>query len=74
MLGEHSLVLVAGERHKYLRQLLQPAFNPEAIVQYVPSIQSLVEKHLGFWEAAGESGVKAHQAFQSMTMDFIAQV
>lgn len=75
LLGEDSLLVVADpDRHKYLRTLLQPAFNADAIATYLPDIQSLIEWHLASWEAAGSQGVKAYECLKTLTFEFILQV
>ena len=35
LFGGESLILAAGERHRYLRALLQPAFTAEAVARFV---------------------------------------
>eukprot|EP00775_Hariotina_reticulata_P007859 gene7859-8055_t len=75
LLGEDSLLVVKDpERHKQLRTLLQPAFSSDAIATYLPDIQTLVSRYLGRWQAAGETGVKAHQEMKKLTFEFIMQV
>eukprot|EP00878_Enallax_costatus_P006453 GHUV01006765.1.p1 GENE.GHUV01006765.1~~GHUV01006765.1.p1 ORF type:complete len:278 (+),score=70.74 GHUV01006765.1:164-997(+) len=75
LLGEDSLLIVADpNRHKYLRTLLQPAFSADSIATYLQDIQSLIERHVAGWEAAGPTGVKAYDCLKMLTFDFILQV
>eukprot|EP00775_Hariotina_reticulata_P013035 gene13035-13164_t len=72
LMGKHSLVVVQDPQHKYLRTLLQPAFEPSSVARYVPDIESLVRRHLSMWEAAGQ--VQALDGFKRMTTEFILQI
>ena len=73
-MGEDSLLVVSGPKHKYLRGLLAPAFSPESVASYTPQIVQLVERHLADWAAAGDEGVKALDALKLLTFEFIVQV
>jgi hypothetical protein len=73
-MGEDSLLVVSGPRHKYLRALLAPAFNPDAVAGYTPQIVQLAQRHLQDWAAAGEDGVQGLDALKLLTFEFIVQV
>jgi cytochrome P450 len=73
-MGKDSLIQAADPQHKYLRQLLGPAFSPEATARYLPEITALMQRHLQEWADAGEAGVKGLDSLKLLTFEFIVQV
>jgi hypothetical protein len=67
------MLTVPEPRHSFLRNLMQPAFTPEAVGRYLPRVEVVVGRWLSSWAAAGDS-VPGHQQFSAMTFDFILQV
>eukprot|EP00879_Flechtneria_rotunda_P003830 GHRR01004070.1.p1 GENE.GHRR01004070.1~~GHRR01004070.1.p1 ORF type:complete len:300 (+),score=122.02 GHRR01004070.1:648-1547(+) len=73
LLGEESLLLAPEPRHKYLRNLIMPAFSNEAIDKLVPRMEKVLQKYLDKWADAG-APVKAHEQLRMMTFEFIIAV
>lgn len=63
----------AAAVRSYLRNLLMPAFTPEAISRSLPQLELVVSQWLERWEAAGEP-VRAWDSFKALTFDFIMRV
>jgi hypothetical protein len=57
----------------FIRELMMPAFTPEAISRSLPQLELVVSESLGRWEAAGEP-VRAVDSFKALTFDFIMRV
>ncbi|KAF6258855.1 cytochrome P450 [Scenedesmus sp. NREL 46B-D3] len=73
LLGDQSLLMVPEPQHKYLRNLIMPAFTNEAIERLVPRMEAVLDRHLGRW--AGAAGpVKVHDELRHMTFEFIMAV
>ncbi|WIA10314.1 hypothetical protein OEZ85_010506 [Tetradesmus obliquus] len=73
LVGQHSLLMVQEPRHKYLRNLIMPAFSPEAIERLTPRMVAVVSRYLDAWAAAG-TPVLAAQELKALTFDFIYAV
>jgi hypothetical protein len=76
LLGANGLLLTQGARHKYLRGLLTPAFSYEAVASYLPLIQELVSRHIGYMAAAtADTGsARGLDAFKLLSVEFILGV
>jgi cytochrome P450 len=58
---------------QYLRNLIMPAFSPEAIERLTPRMVDVVSRYLEAWaDAAGP--VLAEQQLKALTFDFIYAV
>jgi hypothetical protein len=73
LFGKNAMLAVPEPRHSFLRNLMQPAFTPEAVGRYLPRVEVVVGRWLSSWADAGGS-VPGHQQFSAMTFDFILQV
>ena len=71
MLGDNSLILLSGERHKKRRQLLMPPFHGERMRNYGALIINIAEEVANGW-GIGQSFV-AHHSMQKITMRVILQ-
>lgn len=49
VMGEHSLLLVDGDRHKRARKLLMPAFSGPALRGYEDLVTGLAKAEVGSW-------------------------
>ncbi|MCB9684091.1 MAG: cytochrome P450 [Alphaproteobacteria bacterium] len=70
-IGDTSLILVGGERHKRLRRLLMPPFHGARMRAYGRLIQSLVREHTRSW-TPGRT-VSVHQTATDLSLDVILQ-
>jgi cytochrome P450 len=73
LLGEQSLLMLPEPQHKYLRNLIMPAFTNEAIERLVPRMEAVLARYLDNWASAG-APVKAHNELRHMTFEFIVAV
>jgi hypothetical protein len=73
LLGEQSLLMLPEPQHKYLRNLIMPAFTNEAIERLVPRMEAVLARYLDTWASAG-APVKAHNELRHMTFEFIVAV
>lgn len=49
LLGSQNLLQVPEPRHKYLRNLIMPAFTSEAIEKLVPRMETVLKRYLDKW-------------------------
>lgn len=73
LLGHLSLLMLPEPQHKYLRNLIMPAFTNEAIERLVPRMEAVLQRYLDAWADAG-APVKAHNELRHMTFEFIVAV
>lgn len=73
LLGTENLLVSPEPRHKYLRNLIMPAFTNEAIEKLIPRMEAVLQSHLDRWAGAG-APVKAHEQLRKMTFEFIIAV
>uniref|UniRef100_A0A383WDQ0 Cytochrome P450 n=1 Tax=Tetradesmus obliquus TaxID=3088 RepID=A0A383WDQ0_TETOB len=73
LLGDQSLLMLPEPQHKYLRNLIMPAFTNEAIERLVPRMEAVLQRYLDAWADAG-APVKAHNELRHMTFEFIVAV
>jgi cytochrome P450 len=66
LLGE-SLFLQDGEEHRRKRNLLMPAFQPEAVASYVPIIQACLDRQAQEWER--KARFACYDEFQRLTLE-----
>ncbi len=79
LIGEQSLLFTSGQRHKYMRSLLMPAFNAEAVGARVPQLAEAVEQKVAAWalECAASSKafpLSARAEIRQLTFSVIVQV
>jgi cytochrome P450 len=72
-MGLNSLVVVQEPVHKYLRNMIMPAFTAEAIAALTPRMVSVIDKYLNRWADASED-VLAHEELRLLTFEFIIKV
>eukprot|EP00878_Enallax_costatus_P002591 GHUV01002773.1.p1 GENE.GHUV01002773.1~~GHUV01002773.1.p1 ORF type:complete len:523 (+),score=179.47 GHUV01002773.1:316-1884(+) len=72
LLGPQNLLQAPEPRHKYLRNLIMPAFTAEAIEKLVPRMETVLHRFLNNWADVGQ--VKAHDELRKMTFTFIMAV
>jgi len=58
VLGEHSLLLVDGDRHMTQRALLQPAFRPERVQAHARLIAEETRRHTATWRDGAVVGMQ----------------
>src|SRR6476620_8998159 len=49
IMGEHSLLLVDGAKHKRARKLLMPAFRPSVMKEYRAMVTDLAKAEVATW-------------------------
>lgn len=54
LVGEESIMVKAGEEHKRLRKVFEPAFAPTAIGDYAAAIDTVTQQKLAQWADSGE--------------------
>ena len=70
--GEHSLILLEGERHMRHRRMLLPPLHGERLARQRKAMRTLAERHLGAWKPEGES--ETLPDLRALALDVIAQV
>jgi cytochrome P450 family 135 len=71
--GEHSLILLDGERHMSHRRLLLPPFHGDRLKRQAGAIRALAEAHLDAWPTHGEA-VEALPRLRKLALDVIMRV
>ncbi|KAI3889043.1 hypothetical protein MKX03_012476 [Papaver bracteatum] len=51
LLGEHNLVYMSGQEHKYLRHRIAPNFSRNALSTYTSLQQNIILQHMKKWES-----------------------
>ncbi|HET9500111.1 MAG TPA: cytochrome P450 [Marmoricola sp.] len=72
VMGEHSLLLVDGSKHKRARRLLMPAFNGHALRGYEAMVTGLAKTELGSWSGGAPFG--SLERMNALTLEIILQV
>lgn len=72
-LGKYSLSSVKGDRHRYLRRVLSPAFTSEQLVHYLQPMKALITSYFGRWTAV-DGPVDMSREVKVLTFDVIATV
>jgi cytochrome P450 len=72
VMGEHSLLLVDGSRHKRARKLLMPAFNGHALRGYESMIEGLAKTEVGSWHEG--TPFRSLDRMNALTLEVILQV
>lgn len=72
LLGQNSLMLMDGDRHRRERKLLMPPFHGERLQTYAKQICQIVEQVANQWHV-GEPFV-ARSAMQKISLEVIVQV
>jgi cytochrome P450 len=67
------LLLLLHQPVQYLRNLIMPAFSPEAIERLTPRMVAVVSRYLDAWASTGRP-VLAAQELKALTFDFIYAV
>ncbi|MCA9494705.1 MAG: cytochrome P450, partial [Myxococcales bacterium] len=70
-IGDTSLILVGGERHKRLRRLLMPPFHGARMRAYGDLVQALVREHTRDW-TVGRT-VSVHETAHRLSLAVILQ-
>ena len=72
LLGDNSLFLLDGDRHKRERKLLMPPFHGEKVKSYTDSICQITQKVAKEWEV--NKPFTARDAMKNITLEVILQV
>jgi cytochrome P450 len=72
LVGENSLILLDGDRHKQHRKLLMPPFHGEKVNAYGKAICQITEQKLS--NLASNKSFLARNAMQDITLEVILQV
>eukprot|EP00775_Hariotina_reticulata_P004005 gene4005-4256_t len=70
LMGDKSLLTVQEPRHRYLRNLVMPAFTNEAIEKLTVRMERVIGRYLDKWASSAQP-VVATEEMQRMTFDFI---
>ena len=70
--GDHSLVLLDGDRHKREKKLLMPPFHGEKVKSYGSSICQIAEKVASQWQV--NEPFIARDAMQDISLELILQI
>lgn len=73
LMGDKSLLTVQEPRHRYLRNLVMPAFTNEAIEKLTERMERVIGSYLDKWAGSAQP-VVATEEMQRMTFDFIIAV
>jgi cytochrome P450 len=68
-LGEHSLLMLDGERHLRVRRLMLPPFHGERMVAYGTAMLEIAHAAIDRWPLG--KAFPIHPRFQAITMDVI---
>lgn len=69
--GGTSLPLLDGPTHRRRKQQVMGAFGREALTQYLPVMESTVERYLARWSAAGDGPVT--ESLKNLALEVIAR-
>ncbi|HEX2360290.1 MAG TPA: cytochrome P450 [Solirubrobacterales bacterium] len=69
LLGEHSLLLLEGERHLGRRRLMLPPFHGERMRAYERAMEEATEREIGTWPLGAP--FRLHSSMQSITLEVI---
>ncbi|WP_013324313.1 cytochrome P450 [Gloeothece verrucosa] len=72
LVGQNSLLLMDGERHKRERKLLMPSFHGERLQTYAQQICEITEAVASQWQEG--KGFIARTAMQKITLEVITQI
>jgi cytochrome P450 len=72
VMGEHSLLLVDGAKHKRARKLLMPAFNGHALRGYQDVVTGLAKTEVATWQPGVE--FRSLERMNALTLEVILQV
>ena len=72
LLGENSLLLMDGDRHRRERKLLMPPFHGERLQTYAKQICSIAEQVASQWKKG--QLVVARSAMQAISLEVILQI
>ncbi len=69
VLGEHSLLLLDGERHLRERRMVLPAFHGDAVRGYTARVREIAEREVETWPVAEPFAVRPRM--QAITLEVI---
>jgi cytochrome P450 family 135 len=72
VMGEHSLLLVDGARHKRARKLLMPAFRSSVMKDYETVVTRLAREEVARWQPGVE--LRSLERMNALTLEVILQV
>lgn len=72
LLGDHSVILLDGDRHQRQRQLLTPPFHGERMRAYGQAIQEITQQVTDEWEIGKPFNIRA--SMQEITLRVILRV
>ena len=72
MVGDNSLILMDGDRHRRERKLLMPPFHGEKVKSYAQTIGDIAAKAASKWQI--QQPFKAQKAMQDITLETILHV
>ena len=72
IMGEHSLLLVDGAKHKRARKLLMPAFRPSAMEGYRTVVAQLAREEVATWTPGQE--LRSLERMNALTLEVILRV
>ncbi|CAK5276765.1 unnamed protein product [Mycena citricolor] len=76
LLGFGTVFLATGDRHKYLRSLVNPAFSPKSVREAQPVLREVARKLVEAWNALGFPGntVDVLRSLHDVAMESIGDV
>jgi cytochrome P450 len=72
IMGEHSLLLVDGDRHKRARKLLMPAFRASAMAGYRTVVTRIAREEVASWAPGAE--FRSLERMNAVTLEVILRV
>jgi cytochrome P450 family 135 len=72
IMGEHSLLLVDGAKHKRARKLLMPAFRQSAMADYERDVTALAKDEVATWPTGTE--FPSLERMNALTLEVILRV
>lgn len=72
LIGEHSVLIVAGERHKRARSLLAPPFRGEALRNSMQTMQAIADRVAANWKPG--SSIRVMDTSLEYSLDVIIEV
>ncbi|CAK5276526.1 unnamed protein product [Mycena citricolor] len=76
LLGFGTVFLATGDRHRYLRSLMNPAFSPKSVREAQPVLREVARKLVEAWNALGFPGntVDVLRSLHDVAMESIGDV
>lgn len=72
LIGENSVILVSGQRHKRARSLLMPPFHGEYLKGYISTMESVAQRVSSHWKA--DQQITVMEASLEYSLEVIIEV